>query len=291
MLAATAGGKELAGRLIEGLAGTSLVPGEKGVARALQDNWEKYDAFFCIMATGIVVRSIAPLLKDKAVDPAVLVLDEKGQFVISLLSGHLGGANELARRVALFTGGRAVVTTASDTLGLPALDVWARDSGLVSQDRKKLTQAMAQLVNSGSLSFFLEVDIAGLPAEFRKVPQVEDADVIVSCRNDVPHDKLVLHPVNLVAGVGCNRGTKADQIRRALFEACEKNCFSQACIRNLASIDLKADEDGLLSFARQEGYRVDFYSKDELNRVENVSSSPAVIRQPAPVVWRNLPHF
>lgn len=279
VLSITTGGKQLAEKIADGLPGAQFLYSREGVAQSLCCNWRKFDAFICVMATGIVVRSIASLLKDKQGDPAVVVCDERGQFAISLLSGHLGGANALAHEVARLTGGTAVITTASDVCGQTALDLWAREHGLIAADRKKMTTMAARLINRGKIFlFFDEVSLAKLPADFQCVEQKEDADVVVTYRDAAEQGVLVLHPINVVAGVGCNRGTASVDIERALQEACETHGVARQSVRNLASIDLKADEEGLLVFARENGYSIDFFSKDELNRVENVSSSKAVIK-------------
>lgn len=278
VLSLTRGGRRLAGEIAEHLSEAYILGNQAGVAGTIRDNWQKFDAFVCIMAAGIVVRAIAPLLVDKEDDPAVVVLDEKGRFAVSLLSGHLGGANDLARRLTVITGGQAVITTSSDTLGHTPLDLWARENGLVWTDRKKMTAMSCRLVDNGSLSFYLDDGISDLPHDFHVQERPEDADVIVSWRLDFPADKFVLHPRNLVAGVGCNRGTRSAQIEKALQEACRENGLALEGIRNLASIDLKQDEEGLLEFARDKNCWIDFFSKDDLNGVKDVSSSEAVMK-------------
>lgn len=110
------------------------------VGAVFREVWGNVSAIICIMATGIVVRTIAPLLTHKALDPAVVVLDERGQFVISLVSGHLGGANRLTAEVARLTGGQAVITTASDVRNKPALDLIARREGLEVENVEMLTR-------------------------------------------------------------------------------------------------------------------------------------------------------
>ncbi len=93
-----------------------------GLGKIIEDKWDKYNAHIFIMATGIVVRKIAPFLKNKTIDPAILVSDEKGGFIISLVSGHIGGGNRLTAKVANLLGGQAVITTATDVQGLKAFD-------------------------------------------------------------------------------------------------------------------------------------------------------------------------
>jgi cobalt-precorrin 5A hydrolase len=278
VLAITAGGKRLAAELAEKMPEALVLPQTDGVAQALAAHWRELDGFVCIMATGIVVRAIAPLLQGKESDPCVVVMDEKGRHAVSLLSGHLGGGNDLARQVAGLLGGEAVITTASDTLGLAPLDLWARGQDLVCESKEGLTQASARLVNTGSLRIYAEVAIASLPRGLVSVTGPEQADIVVTPRIADYGPAVVFRPKNLVVGVGCNRGVPVAELRQACEELFAEQNLSQMSIRNLASIDLKQDEVGLLAFAHAQGWRLEFFSKDELNRVENIAVSEAALR-------------
>ncbi len=165
VVAITRGGKNLAAKLCALLDDATLLeqqPGEK-IAQVIAANWQRFDSFICIMAAGIVVRAIAPVLKDKLTDPCVVVLDEKGCHAISLLAGHIGGGNELAGKVAELLGGTAVITTASDTLGLAALDTWAKEQDLYIPNRKELTNLSTRLVNRRQLFLYADVQVSSLP--------------------------------------------------------------------------------------------------------------------------------
>jgi len=277
ILAITDGGRKLAADLATKMPEALLLSQEGGVAQALAQHWREMDGFVCIMATGIVVRAIAPLLQDKKSDPCVVVVDEKGHHAVSLLSGHLGGGNNLARQVAAMLGGEAVITTASDILGLAALDLWARDQELVCESKEGLTKVSARLVNSGSLNVNSEVTVASLPSGLVQVTGPELADIVVTPRLGDYGTAVVFHPRNLVLGVGCNRDVPVAELRQACKELFLEQGLSQLSIRNLASIDLKQDEVGLLAFAEEQGWRIDFFNKDELNRVENVTVSEAAL--------------
>lgn len=278
ILAITDGGKRLAAHLATRMPSSLLLPQEAGVAQTLAEHWPKMDGFVCIMATGIVVRAIAPLLRDKASDPCVVVADEKGRHAISLLSGHLGGGNDLTRQVAALCGGEAVITTASDTLGLAPLDLWARAQDLVCESREGLRQASARLVNRGSLTIFSEVAVASLPPGLAAVAGPELADIVISSRIADYRAAVVFRPRNLVVGVGCNRGVPLAELHQACEELFVEQGLSQLSIRNLASIDLKRDETGLAAFAAEKGWRLDFFSKEELNRVADIAVSEAALR-------------
>ena len=277
ILAITEGGCRLGRRLAAGLPEADPVACRGRVRAEIARCWQEYDALVCIMATGIVVRSIAPLLGDKRTDPAVLVCDEAGHYVISLLSGHLGGGNELARRIADLCGARPVITTASDVRGRTALDLWARDLGLRVADRAGLTRAMGRLVDQGKVSVFSDLPLPELPPDLQPVADPAAADLVLSFRVR-DHRGVVLYPPVLVAGVGCNRGTAAGEIEAAVREACQTHGLAFASICRLASIDLKQDEAGLLAFAADHDLPLDFYHRDQLNSVAGVVSSEAVLR-------------
>ena len=280
VIALTRGGRELAGRIVAGLESSESCVVTCGVVATIERLWAHYDGLICIMAAGIVVRAIAPLFRDKKVDPCVLVLDEKGQFVISLLSGHLGGGNELARKVEVITGGTAVITTASDVTGHTALDLWAAENNLRVQNPQRLAGVSAKLVNEGEVSFFSTLECGRLPADFKVVDEQALADIILSCGaiDPVEHpDALVLCPCNLYLGMGCNRGAKAVDFELAVTELCAQYRLDRRAIAGIASIDLKADEAGLLQFARDNNLPLRFYTAEELNRVEGLATSPAVL--------------
>ncbi|XCN71250.1 MAG: cobalt-precorrin 5A hydrolase [Candidatus Electrothrix aestuarii] len=278
IIALTKGGKQLAQRLASLLPASEVVSNKDGIHHTLAQVWQNYDSLICIMATGIVVRGIAPLLQDKTVDPAVVVCDEKGQFAISLLSGHLGGGNALAQQVADLLGGQAVITTASDVLGRTALDLWCRDMGLVVNDKQGLTRVMAKLVNTGTVSLYSDYPLPPLPPDIVLTDLPDGADLLITCRTDWKGNAVLLHPKALVAGIGCNRNTPTEEIKEALKQACQAHQLARESVRQLASIDLKSDEPGLLAFAQSHNLPLDFYSPEQLNQVEGIEGSDIVLR-------------
>ncbi|MDH4027256.1 MAG: cobalt-precorrin 5A hydrolase [Nitrospirota bacterium] len=259
----TDGGRRLAEKITKGFPGSEIL---KYNAGSFARKWASSGNIVCIMATGIVVRTIAPLLKDKRTDPAVVVLDEKGQYVISLVSGHIGGANRLAEKIAAHLGARAVITTASDVQGRVALDVWAKDEGLYVEDFERLKQLSARIVNGKKIKIMIDapLDRFGLPGEFIQAGSVREAQLVVSCRL-YKKEAAYLRPKVLSVGIGCNRGTGKDEIEDVLSGIFERERLSLHSIRNLATIDLKRDEKGLLEFARDKGLDIAYFTKDELN--------------------------
>lgn len=277
VLALTRGGCALGERLATQL-GADFRPCRGRVAVEMRRAWQSHRALVCIMAAGIVVRTIAPLLADKRHDPAVVVCDEAGRFAIPLVSGHLGGANELAREVARLTGGAAALTTASDVLGRTALDLWCRDLGLQVADRAGLTAAMGRLVDEGALTLWSCCPLPELPPDLQTIAAREDAGLVVDVHAVGPPGAALLHPPALVLGIGCNRGTPAGAIDRAVNETFGRHGLALAAVCALASIDLKRDEAGLLAYAAEQELATRFYDSQALNSVPGVSSSAAVLR-------------
>ncbi|MEK6678169.1 MAG: cobalt-precorrin 5A hydrolase [Nitrospirota bacterium] len=244
-----------------------------------------YSGLVFIMAAGIVVRMIAGLIKDKRVDPAVVVMDEKGDYAISLLSGHLGGANELSRKCALATGAIPVITTATDVNNKPSIDMIAKELNLVVENYKAIKIINAAIVNNERIGI---VDRYGL---LKRYFSGEDEDnvryyssvtyavnvnasayVFLTNRDNALFKKagnvLFLRPINLVVGIGCNRNTKASEIEKVYFKALKENNLSPLSVRNIATIDVKKNEKGLNSFIKKHNFDVIYYTKDELNRIE-----------------------
>ena len=280
IVALTRGGSMLARKLAGKLGDATFVDRQGGqkVAEVIGDSWHRFDGLVCIMAAGIVVRAIAPLLRDKLSDPCVVVMDEKGRHAISLHSGHIGGGNDLAEKVAAVTGGTAVITTASDTLELVALDLWAEEQQLTAPDREKLTAAAAILVNRGELKLYTDVAVDSLPPGLSRAGEPGQADAIISNSTRFDPRAIIFRPRNLVVGIGCNRGTPADEFEDALAELFADLPVSRSSIRNLASIDKKNDETGLLQFAADNRWQIDFFPGDLINTLTNLEISPAALK-------------
>lgn len=248
-----------------------------------QKKWGQYKSFIFIMATGIVVRTIAPLLKDKKTDPAVVVLDENGKHAISLLSGHLGGANRLAQDIAACLGAEAIITTASDISNLPSIDLWARDKGLIVENWDALSRVATRLINEEILRVYSETDII-LPEAFTREHDPRRADILITkkqrtetCGSCVK-DQLYLRPQNLVVGIGCNSGTQAQEIEEAVKSVLLEHNLSFLAIHSIATIDKKASEPDLRDFADKYKLAIVSFSADELNAVGGIEKSKVVFK-------------
>ncbi|WP_456433237.1 cobalt-precorrin 5A hydrolase [Thermosulfuriphilus sp.] len=231
-----------------------------------------------IGASGIAVRAIAPYLRDKYRDPPVLVIDEAGQFVISLVSGHLGGGNELAQELAAFLKATPVVTTASDVRGLPALDVWARSQGLVVENWWAMRWAQSLLVQRRSLLVYKEVPGLELPLGLEPTAWPETAQVVISYRMGLGRGcSLRLYPKVLGIGIGLNRGTGGEEIVSAIVSVFEEAGLSLASAALLASAWVKRDEPGLKEAAQVLDLPLSFFDKKDLSSVAVKNPSAVVM--------------
>ncbi len=277
LLAVTDRGRRLAETISREMGDGDLLTTEDGVRETIEAAWRSYDGLICIMATGIVVRCIAGLCRDKTKDPCVVVVDERGQFAISLLSGHIGGGNELARQVANACGGQAVITTASDVSGHTAVDLWAADQQCRIVNPERLAAVTARLLNRGFILVYQdERYIDRLPDDFRECPADEDADLIISRHVSGAGSSLLLLPCRYFIGFGCRKGVAEEDFARAVIDLQQRFGLDPRSVAGAASIDIKAQEAGLLQIARRYRWPIRFFSAEQLNRIVSPSVSAKV---------------
>lgn len=239
-----------------------------------------------------------PILKDKKTDPGVVVIDDKGEHVISVLSGHLGGANELTREVAELLGATPVITTASDVQKTIPVDLFGKRFGWVWESADKLTPVSASVVNEEHVAIVQESGEKSwwtydrpLPENIKIYPSIEhalqqgpDAALIVTHRKLHAHEESILkngvlyRPKVIVLGIGCNRGTPASEIEDVIFETLHELNFSIKSVKAICTIDLKKDEVGLLEVIQKYGWEFHYYTPEELNTV--------TIQQPSDTVFK-----
>ncbi len=227
------------------------------------------DALLFIGATGIAVRAIAPFVKSKASDPAVLCMDEQGRFVISLLSGHLGGANELTKEIASICGAVPVITTATDIDGRFSVDSFARREHLYLDNLKLAKEISAEVLENRTVGLYSDFELSGqIPFELALGKQKE---IGISISLDDSYDPfpktLHLVPGIVVLGIGCKKGTTKEQIEALVKKVMAQNQFSMHSIGKIASIDLKQEEQGLLDFCQAYDGEFLTFSREELEKV------------------------
>lgn len=242
--------------------------------------WGK-KAFLFIGAAGIAVRCIAPWVKDKYTDSAVLVMDERGDYVIPLLSGHMGGAVKITREIEKAVHATAVITTATDVRERFAVDVFAKHNELGITDRQLVTRISAAVLEEKPVGFYSELPVDGpLPEGLvwcNRIGELSDyayGIAVVEKRRmgrQVSQDTervqepagniLILEPFRtckVTAGIGCRRGTSREQIASAFDRLLKEHHLGMEDIEGLASIDLKKDEPGILAFAKES--HIPFYT-------------------------------
>ena len=247
------------------------------------------DALIFIGATGIAVRAIAPLVQDKFYDPAVLVMDELGQFCIPLLSGHVGGANELAETISQLTGSQAVLTTATDVNHKFAVDVFARKNGLKIADRELAKEISAELLTGRKVGFFTDFLWNGTLPKGLCEGQFCDRNIQITINTDSLKDRsetcsrekdiLRLVPPVIILGIGCRKGTPAGQIQSAIHQLLKEQNLHPLSIAAIATIDLKKEEPGLLAAAEALQTPVICYSSEELAAVPGDFAESAFVKQ------------
>ena len=236
-------------------------------------------ALIFIGAAGIAVRTVAPYIQSKSTDPAVLVMDEDAEFVIPLLSGHLGGANALAQQIAALLGGTAVITTATDRNRVFAVDLWAKKQNLFILQPERIRAVSAGLLSRKKVRFCSPWPISGsVPQGISLCESAETASVLLTLRPE-GGGALQLVPRCLTLGVGCRRGIGAEQIDRVFREFCLERSVLPQAVSAIASIDRKRNEKGLLEFCRMRNLPSVFFSAEELQSVRGCLSSSEFVRQ------------
>ncbi len=303
--ALTAGGAHLGRRLNQ-----HLVNGRLFVAAAVADasveatafvrlqdavtrHFDRFEAHVFIMATGIVVRTLVDLIRHKTEDPAVVVMDETGHYAISLLSGHLGGANQLTRELAGISGAAPVITTATDLRGVPAIDLIAQERGLQIENPDAIRFVSAALLRQETIAVcdpFGQLQGA-LPANMVRSIELNaenptgtgwghgPAVMVHDIHVDLPPEVLILRPASLFVGVGCNRGTPAGEITSLLETALKRFGLARRSLAGVASVDLKADEAGLETAAGNYRLPLSFFTRDQLAAVANIRTPSATVEK------------
>lgn len=229
--------------------------------------FSSHDALLFIGACGIAVRDIAPHLKSKTEDPAVLVLDDRGRYVIPILSGHIGGANALAEDLAEKLGALAVVTTATDGAGRFSCDGWAASHGCAIS-----SMTTAKAVSAAILTGDIPVE-SDFPLP-EKLPsglirgEAGELGIYIGIRRREPFERtLCLIPRVVTLGIGCRRGIAAEAVRAAVTEALGAAGIDPRSVVRAASIDVKREEAGLLAYAAEISAQTSFFTAEELNAV------------------------
>ena len=260
----------------------------------LRTGFGRYDSLVCIMATGIVVRILAPLIVHKTSDPAVVVLDQKGKYAISLLSGHLGGANDLAREMAVISGGEAVITTATDVAGELSFDTFAKKHDMAIENIGQLKHISGALLSGKKVNVFTDKNAAEIYPELAKeqkrgmiailplseffktytiesnIPAVVIDERLFVSNSTVPQEAPVLYlrPRTICAGIGCKRNMEQKPIEEALLQTLKEEGIHPLSLKCIATIPLKSDEPGIIGTAANLNVPLQIIPTEEIENLD-----------------------
>lgn len=243
---------------------------EGSVKKWTEISFQECDAIVFIGALGIAVRYIAPFIKSKDTDPAVVCMDEHGKWTIALLSGHIGGCNRLTERIAVGLGSEPIITTATDLNGKFSVDTFASLNGLRISSLKIAKDVSARVLDGRFVGFRSEIPVDGtFPSGITEAESGEFGVVISTDPNLKPFGKtLSLIPMDIVLGVGCKRDTDPEKLSTFVSETLDGLGISSKRIGTIASIDLKKDEGAILRLAESLRAPALFYTSEELNALE-----------------------
>ena len=246
----------------------------------LEDKFYIADALIFICATGIAVRHIAPFLKSKAKDPAVIVIDEAGEFVIPILSGHLGGANALAKELSLFLGATPVITTSTDINKLFSVDSFAKSNNLNLSSLALAKEASARLIDKKQVCLYPSSLVLGrtIPKELT-LSKKGDFGIYIGERDFCPFEKtLILTPKKYFLGVGMKKNTSPEEFEASALKFLGDNNISILDVASICSATIKRDERAINLFAKKYGLKKLFFSQKELASLDGEFSSSSFVK-------------
>lgn len=258
--------------------------------KAIAQLFTQVEVLICIMATGIVVRSIAPVVMDKAADPAVIVMDEKATNVISLLSGHLGGANELTLHIAELLGAHPVITTATDVQNVAALDTLAKSVNGWHQELRPLIKPFNSFLGRKERVYFYQekdwvTDVRGLTVIDKKdvemVLKSDDPFIFLTTQPQrIERENLaVIYPKPYILGVGARKNVDPQVFREGFELFCQQEQIDPSEIAKIVSIDVKKEEEAILALAKALDCPFETYTKEELAVVSDKYPQSAFVKQ------------
>ena len=245
----------------------------KDVKNTFQLIFNEYDAIIAIMASGILIRSIANLIKSKSSDPAILNIDDNANFVISTLSGHLGGANKLTNKIARLINATPVITTATDVNKKLGIDVIARDLYLKITDKKEILYFNKAILDNCKINFILNPNYnyeylfeyfnkntLEINVSFNYSDKIKSGEIHVQLNEHI----LILKEKKLVVGIGCRKNKPCSEIYDALLKSVDKLHIHSSRINALTSAEIKKDEKGILDLSKHLNIPVFFVSMDKM---------------------------
>ncbi|MBD5550426.1 MAG: cobalt-precorrin 5A hydrolase [Lachnospiraceae bacterium] len=246
------------------------------------EEMREQDAMLFIGACGIAVRAVAPFLTDKLHDVPVLVMDEKGKYVIPILSGHMGGANNLANHIAEKTGAEPVITTATDINSKFAVDLFAKRNNLSIVNKDGIVKVSSKVLAGKEITISIEpgheITCEELGVRLIPYPPAGPVDVVITSEDDVFDALLYLTPREYVIGIGCKRGKSVKEIDDFISKTIKETGISSKQIFALSSISQKRDEQGIVEWCRREGVPFFTYTAEELREVNGNFTTSSFVK-------------
>lgn len=240
--------------------------------------FKKYKAIVFLSSTGIAVRAISKYLKGKDVDPAVIVVDVCNNFTISLVSGHLGGANKLTYEISNVLGNIPVITTATDNMDLIAPDILAKNNNLIIEDLKKAKVIAGRLVNREAVYFKDDEKKIDSPKGYIETEEVKDNTVWITNSLKEKENVLKLIRKNIILGIGCRKDTDSKKLSDFVSNVLLENNLDKRSVKLIASIDVKKNEKAILDLAKELNSKLKFYTKEEIMTVEEKYEGSAFVK-------------
>jgi cobalt-precorrin 5A hydrolase len=252
---------------------------EGGIKNILNKSWSFYDGFIFISATGIAVRMINPFIESKSKDPAIVVVDDMGKFSISLLSGHLGGANVVAQWIGESIGAIPIITTASDNRGIDSIDMFAKRNNYYIEDMNSVTRLTSMMVNDRRIGFYSEEDCdfnynnVEFVHDLEYIDETLDGIIIVSSKENlaqIPIPYTVLRPRNLNVGIGCRLGIDAEHIIEAIKASFREKNLSTNSISKFGTVEVKKHEIGIIKAAEHFNCPLKIFNLEEIEEIQDM---------------------
>lgn len=250
-----------------------------GIKNLLNSAWKEYDGFIFISATGIALRMINPYIQNKTIDPAIVVVDDMGKFSISLLSGHIGGGNDLAQYIGAEIGAIPVITTATDNRGIESIDNFAKKNNYYIEDMKTVTTITSMMVNGKTIGLYTEEDIIInynniiIVKDLNNIDSKIDGLIIISSEihkdKNIEIPKTILIPKNINIGMGCRKGVESERIIRVIEEIFYSENLYIKGIKAIGTVEVKKDEKGIIDSTKHFNCPMEIFTIDEIKEVED----------------------
>lgn len=272
-------GKALGEKLAEFISGKHINSKDfdGSIKKYIEENWRELDFIIFISSTGIAIRYIKDAIISKDVDPGILVIDDLGKNVISLLSGHLGGANKLTREIAGKLNSNPVITTATDNRNIEAVDVYSKRNNLEIKRIKDIKSISTLMIEGEKIGFYSDIKIEKI--DYKNIVEIENLDnlkdvsgiiIITNKIIEIPEiPSIILRPKNLVIGIGCRRGKPKEEIINAIKEDFGKLNLSEKSIKEIGTIEIKKDEKGIIETAEHYNVNLKIFTVEEISKVED----------------------